>query len=58
MTFTKEQLVSPPGQPNELYNGTYMYAICCDRSKGCDCNDATDYPELPWFVNRARYGVV
>ena len=61
-TFTRETLVSPPGQPSEMYNGTYMYAICCDRTKDCDCNGIplaarAKVEQLPWFVDPAVFGV-
>lgn len=58
-TFTRESLVSPPGQPSEEYQGKYYYSICCSRSEGCDCNGKpsgrVDTSALPWFVNPAVF---
>jgi len=55
-TFTKGHLVSPANLPAEKQpDGSYKYAICCDRSKGCDCDgkprSGADKPQGPWFAN-------
>lgn len=34
-TFTYGQLVPAPDLPGE---GPGKYGVCCDRSRGCDCN--------------------
>eukprot|EP00039_Didymoeca_costata_P029425 m.24627 g.24627 ORF g.24627 m.24627 type:complete len:574 (+) comp7626_c0_seq1:438-2159(+) len=38
-SFVTGVLVAPPPLPSEKQpDGSYAYAICCDRSKQCDCN--------------------
>ena len=56
-TFTREQLISPPGQPDEKQpDGSFKYAICCDRSKGCDCNGApANVDALPAWMDTSLY---
>jgi hypothetical protein len=49
-TFTHGSLVAPPNLPSEKQpDGSYAYAICCDRSKQCDCDGkpASAYEQLP-----------
>jgi arylsulfatase A-like enzyme len=56
-TFTREQLISPPGQPDEKQpDGSYKYAICCDRSKDCDCNGKpSNLGALPGWMDTSLY---
>ena len=59
-TFTHGSLVSPPGTPAEKQpDGTFLYAVCCDRAKDCDCDgkpSSSRYAEArqlqqPWFAD-------
>eukprot|EP00041_Stephanoeca_diplocostata_P008161 m.118189 g.118189 ORF g.118189 m.118189 type:complete len:592 (-) comp17199_c0_seq1:157-1932(-) len=68
-TFTHGSLVAPPNLPSERQpDGSYLYAICCDRAKECDCDgkpslgDAVDptrvasvKAELPWFMDASVF---
>jgi hypothetical protein len=66
-TFTHGTLIPAPNIPSEKQpDGSYLYAICCDRSKGCDCDGAPHSKHVapqtsetgPWFADLTLPGIV